>query len=252
MLRKYLKKKICHLNGYSIITSNTKCIILLQRFLNMLLTRSYITVAVYVYMSYNVHYVCLSVERGHPVVGRVLRGHPTFDQEISDDSQKGALLKHEQSTILKQTVSESQAKEEMTTPNTTSESLDEQTLQSSSIEYTESNTSVNQTQRETKSPIYELSKLEYTIHDNILDEVRDGLYKIRIAPSDLIDFGGQNSYDMTHQLFIHHSGSFVLMFDGKVGLFTPLKEYPNGKTTASCKYIFMLKKYVFSIPVRFE
>lgn len=105
--------------------------------------------------------------------------------------------------------------------------------------FTEKHNSSNQTQRDKISRVGEMSKIEYyTIHDDILNEVRSGRYKISIAPSDLIDFGGQRSYDMTHQLFIHHSGSFVLMFDGLIGLDTPLKEYPNGKTTAACTYFF--------------
>ena len=37
-----------------------------------------------------------------------------------------------------------------------------------------------------------------------------------IVPSDLVDFGGQRSFDMTHQLFMRHKGTFVLMFNGKI------------------------------------
>ncbi|CAG2207288.1 unnamed protein product [Mytilus edulis] len=69
-----------------------------------------------------------------------------------------------------------------------------------------------------------------TIQSDILEEIRTGEYKIRIAPSDLVDFGGQRCFDMTHQLFIQHKGTFVLMFDGRYELHKPLDEYPQGET----------------------
>lgn len=78
----------------------------------------------------------------------------------------------------------------------------------------------------------ELQKLK--LQSDILKAVREGKYEIKIAPSDLIDFGGQKLYDMTHQLFIQHRGTFLLMFDGRFGLFNQLKEYPKG-VTAACK-----------------
>jgi hypothetical protein len=49
-----------------------------------------------------------------------------------------------------------------------------------------------------------------TIHEDIKEELRKGNYKVNIAPSDLVDFGGQRSFDMTHQLFIQHKGEFIL------------------------------------------
>ncbi|VDH97164.1 Hypothetical predicted protein [Mytilus galloprovincialis] len=67
---------------------------------------------------------------------------------------------------------------------------------------------------------------------NYFQEICDGTYRIKVAPSDLIDFGGQRPFDMTHQLFIHHKGTFILMFDGRYRLNTPLKEYPQGDITA--------------------
>lgn len=148
------------------------------------------------------------------------------------------MSRHKQSPILEQTVPASLTKEETQQENLKSEiSKDKLTSEKSSIVYTEPYNSSSQMQKENTSRGAENLKLEYyTIHEDILNEVRSGRYKISIAPSDLIDFGGQRSYDMTHQLFIHHSGSFVLMFDGRIGLETPLKEYPNGKTTAACKY----------------
>ncbi|CAC5358824.1 unnamed protein product [Mytilus coruscus] len=68
----------------------------------------------------------------------------------------------------------------------------------------------------------------YAVHDDILKEVESGQYKVKIAPSDLVDFGGQRSYDMTHQLFVQHGGTFVVMFDGSKDFQEPLTEYPTG------------------------
>lgn len=77
-----------------------------------------------------------------------------------------------------------------------------------------------------------------SIHKDILQQLRDGKYKVEIAPSDLVDFGGQRTYDMTHQLFIQHKGTFVLMFDGRFGLQQPLTEYLQQNMTA--EGIFLL------------
>ncbi|CAC5410741.1 unnamed protein product [Mytilus coruscus] len=79
----------------------------------------------------------------------------------------------------------------------------------------------------------------FAVRDDILKEVKSGQYKIKIAPSDLIDFGGQGSYGMTHQLFIQHSGTFVVMFDGSKDFHEPLKEYPTGDISNECTYHFM-------------
>lgn len=75
------------------------------------------------------------------------------------------------------------------------------------------------------------------IHNDILEEVRKGEYKVEIAPSDLIDFGGQKAFDMTHQLFITHRGICLLMFDGRKLLNDPLPEYSHGNEciTTACK-----------------
>ncbi|XP_052066348.1 uncharacterized protein LOC127705994 [Mytilus californianus] len=72
-----------------------------------------------------------------------------------------------------------------------------------------------------------------SIHKDVLKELKDGKFNMEIAPSDLVDFGGQRSFDMTHQLFIQQKGTFVLMFDGSIGLYEPLKEYPQGNFTAA-------------------
>jgi hypothetical protein len=83
-----------------------------------------------------------------------------------------------------------------------------------------------------------MSKQSYiTIHKDIKKELRKGNYKVNIAPSDLVDFGGQKSFDMTHQLFIQHKGEFILMFNGTFDLCDPLPEYPQGDVTTECKLV---------------
>ncbi|XP_063405757.1 uncharacterized protein LOC134689720 [Mytilus trossulus] len=73
----------------------------------------------------------------------------------------------------------------------------------------------------------------HSIQDDLLEKIRKSTYIMNIAPSDLVDFGGQRSFDMTHQLFIQHRGTFILMFDGRKGLYTKLTEYPQGDVTAA-------------------
>ena len=88
-----------------------------------------------------------------------------------------------------------------------------------------------------QSQILKVSKQNYTtIQEDIKQEIRKGKYKIEIAPSDLVDFGGQRSFDMTHQLFMRHKGAFVLMFNGRIDFSVPLDEYKQGETT-ECKLV---------------
>ena len=88
-----------------------------------------------------------------------------------------------------------------------------------------------------QSQILKVSKHNYTtIQEDIKQEIRKGKYKIEIAPSDLVDFGGQRSFDMTHQLFMQHKGAFVLMFNGRIDFSVPLDEYKQGETT-ECKLV---------------
>ena len=86
--------------------------------------------------------------------------------------------------------------------------------------------------------VQKMSKRSYdTIHEKIKDELRKGNYKVNIAPSDLVDFGGQKSFDMTHQLFIQHKGEYILMFNGRYNFCDPLPEYPQGDVTTECKLV---------------
>ncbi|XP_076071250.1 uncharacterized protein LOC143042693 [Mytilus galloprovincialis] len=73
----------------------------------------------------------------------------------------------------------------------------------------------------------------HSIQDDLLEKSKNENYRMSISPSDLVDFGGQKSFDMTHQLFIQHKGTFILMFDGRTGLYTELVEYPQGDVTAA-------------------
>jgi hypothetical protein len=83
-------------------------------------------------------------------------------------------------------------------------------------------------------------KSQNYIIDTILEKIKNRTYKIDIAPSDLVDFGGQRSFDMTHQLFIRKKGTFVLMFNGAIkltkdkGETTECKTKNEGETT-ECK-----------------
>ena len=83
-----------------------------------------------------------------------------------------------------------------------------------------------------------MSKQSYiAINEDIKEELRKGNYKVRIAPSDLVDFGGYTSFDMTHQLFTQHKGEFILMSNGIFYLCDPLPEYKEGDVTTECKLV---------------
>ncbi|CAC5385976.1 unnamed protein product [Mytilus coruscus] len=106
------------------------------------------------------------------------------------------------------------------------------------------NTITSETKKSTSISSPKMNKIEaYAVRDDIMKEVKSGQYKIKIAPSDLVDFGGQRSYDMTHQLFIHHGGTFVVMFDGSRDFHEPLKEYSTGDISSES----IVKHWVNSI-----
>jgi hypothetical protein len=93
-------------------------------------------------------------------------------------------------------------------------------------------------------------KSQNYIVDTILEKIKNGTYKIDIAPSDLVDFGGQRSFDMTHQLFIRKKGTFVLMFNGAIkltkdkGETTECKTKDEGETT-ECKLVSDFLNLIF-------
>ncbi|XP_076083275.1 uncharacterized protein LOC143054232 [Mytilus galloprovincialis] len=90
-----------------------------------------------------------------------------------------------------------------------------------------------------KPKIHTANSIQY----KLANEGKKDTYIMNIAPSDLVDFGGQKSFDMTHQLFIQHRGTFVLMFDGRKGLNTKLDEYLQGDVTA----ISILEHWINSV-----
>ena len=60
------------------------------------------------------------------------------------------------------------------------------------------------------------------IYNKIIELLKNGHYQEKIAPVDIWDFGGQDVYYVTHQLFICYRGTFVLAFDGSKDMNTPL------------------------------
>jgi hypothetical protein len=85
----------------------------------------------------------------------------------------------------------------------------------------------------TTDPLRKQSVQHSIIAATIQEKLRKGTYEIEIAPSDLVDFGGQRSFDMTHQLFMRKKGTFVLMFNGTIDLSIKLTK-DKGETT-ECK-----------------
>jgi hypothetical protein len=82
--------------------------------------------------------------------------------------------------------------------------------------------------------------VQHSIIANIQEQIRKRTYKIEIAPSDLVDFGGQRSFDMTHQLFMRHKGTFVLMFNGITDIRVDL-----GEETTECKLVSDFLNLIF-------
>ena len=82
--------------------------------------------------------------------------------------------------------------------------------------------------------------VQHSIIATIQEKIRNGTYEIEIAPSDLVDFGGQRSFDMTHQLFMRHKGTFVLMFNGKTDIRGGL-----GEETTECKLVSYFLNLIF-------
>ena len=146
------------------------------------------------------------------VLSNVLRGKPVVTVENPDTS----LSKNREEVKPDKTLSKN--KEEVllhdsnkgyTTPETHAQRKD--------ITVSPNTTLVNDVN--TTDPLEQQSQQNYivaTIQEDINEKIRNGTYEMNIAPSDLIDFGGQRSFAMTHQLFIRYKGTFVLMFNGKI------------------------------------
>ena len=168
------------------------------------------------------------------VLSKVLRGKPDMTQEkpdttLSKDRENVQPQDSEKGNIIPKTHTIPQRKEI---------SLSTSTAPTPTLVPGTGKDDVNITDPfRQQSQILKMSKQNYTtIQEDIKQEIRKGKYKIEIAPSDLVDFGGQRSFDMTHQLFMRHKGAFVLMFNGRIDFSVPLDEYKQGET-AECKLL---------------
>ena len=125
------------------------------------------------------------------VLSRVLCGQPDMTQAKPDtkNSEKVQLQDSDKGNIIQET--HTQRKD-----NTSSTSA----APNSTLVPGTGNDDVNKT-----DPLRQQS-----VHHSIIATIQE------IVPSDLVDFGGQRSFDMTHQLFMRHKGTFVLMFNGKI------------------------------------
>lgn len=166
-------------------------------------------------------------DRGHEVYAKVIRGKPDVckTSKMVTKGQTSSLSKKKYACQTDTTFGVFQAKTLQKCNDTTNISIskyklgNEKLLSIAKPDPKHLSTEILY-ERISSAPI-EIQTLEFQklqLQTDILEEVRNRQYKIEIAPSDLIDFGGQKSYDMTHQLFIQHTGSFLLMFDGRNGL----------------------------------
>ena len=169
------------------------------------------------------------------VLTKVLRGQPDLKQQKhpseygESEPKRRKIMRSPPATKKKMTFEKHSAAESNAI---LSEKTDQALVKGTSMEYTRKGLSKAQPQAQ------KMSKQSYiTIHEDIKEELRKGNYKVNIAPSDLVDFGGQKSFDMTHQLFIQHKGEYILMFNGRFDLCDPLPEYPQGDVTTECKLV---------------
>ena len=169
------------------------------------------------------------------VLSKVLRGQPDIKQEKHPSKYGKSLPKIEKkmrppiATKTKMTSEKHPAPESKAI---SSEKTDTELVKGARSKDTHKGLSKPQLQAQ------KMSKQSYiTIHEDIKEELRKGNCKVNIAPSDLVDFGGHKSFDMTHQLFIQHKGEFILMLNGQFDLCDPLPEYPQGDVTTECKLV---------------
>jgi hypothetical protein len=163
------------------------------------------------------------------VLSKVLRGKPDMTQEKPDTTHREEVLPHDsnEGNIIPETHTVAQ-RTDITLPPSTVPGTGKD--------------DVNIT-----DPVRQQSPQNYiitTLQEDINEQIRKGTYKIEIAPSDLVDFGGQRSFDMTHQLFMRRKGTFLLMFNGRIDFSTPLKEYEQGETT-ECKLVSDFLNLIF-------
>ena len=171
------------------------------------------------------------------VLSKVLRGQPDMKQEKHPSKYGKNLPKIEKKMMPPPATKKKMTSEKHPAAKSKailSEKTDTALVKGAGNEDTHKGQSKPQPQTQTQK----MSKQSYiTIHEDIKEELRKGNYKVNIAPSDLVDFGGQKSFDMTHQLFIQRKGEFILMFNGRFDLCDPLPEYPQGDVTTKCKLV---------------
>ncbi|VDI07815.1 Hypothetical predicted protein, partial [Mytilus galloprovincialis] len=191
----------------------------------------------------------------HAVFSRILRGQPNVLQKNSLSSDKKNYKSGVRNFVrkLKNAMRNSRtevANEVEIKPVQVPEKAVKSSFTSSpTLEKTQILHREEQCRQDEPDVIPDVSKLDhYTVREDILEEVRKGRYIIEIAPSDLVDFGGQRSYDMTHQLFIQHRGSFIIMFNGRYELKTPLTEYPQGDVTSESLIIHWINSILTYCP----
>ena len=172
---------------------------------------------------------------GHDVLGKVLRGNPVIKEPQPQ-------IEHKESVpVVKSSVSmlSGITREPKTLYSKTSADISlVKTTQTPMVTPKVQTSSSKKMSKHHMLSEEEEMNLQLTIQEDIMAEIRTGKYKLEIAPSDLIDFGGQRSYDMTHQLFIRQKGSFAVMFDGRFNLDEILKEYPeDSQMTTRSKFV---------------
>ncbi|VDI69489.1 Hypothetical predicted protein, partial [Mytilus galloprovincialis] len=176
-------------------------------------------------------------ERGRNAIAKILQGSPQVHRrDVQVNTQRKTTI-HDRTVIetpAKVLISESATDDVKKITNDITSSTNQivtkahGSMTESGNEHKKQHITNTEHEQITQNQIFDIKELQ--IKSDILKEVSTGQYKIKIAPSDLIDFGGQKSFDMTHQLSIQHSGSFLLMFDGRFGLHDQLDEYPKGVT----------------------
>lgn len=201
----------------------------------------------------HIHTLPFKGERGHEVLAKILRGEPDvgkmFEEEYRNTRANLPVQADKKTNV-------SQKQDKQMGSETAKYEIDQFVTNTCNTDVTmnkyvmERLNTVNETKGvSTTTTTTNIQTIEYKklqLKSDIIEEVRNGRYQIKIAPSDLIDFGGQKSYDMTHQLFIQHGGSFLLMFDGRFGLHEQLQGYPVGNT-AACKYNKAMHIYLINL-----
>ena len=184
----------------------------------------------------NINCITLSGFDDH-VLSKVLRGQPEIKQEehpsiYGESLPKGRTIMTPLAPLPAKEAITSEKHPAAKSKAILSERTDTALVKGASMEDTYKGLSKAQPQ------VQKMSKQScITIHEDIKDELRKENYKVNIAPSDLVDFGGQKSFDMTHQLFIQHKGEYILMFDGRYDFCYHLPEYPQGDVTTKCKLV---------------